>query len=106
MLGGGGDLCSRERWVSRALRESADIALHALRGSTGLRSLRRSAAARSSRAPNVLRHLTKEGQARRRHLFGRHTTALDGERGVKLTSSTWVMSASGSIAIAARRASA
>ncbi len=58
------NLCSRERWVFRALRESADSALHALRGSTGLRSLRRSAAARSSRAPNVLRHLTKEGQAR------------------------------------------
>jgi hypothetical protein len=31
--------------------------------------LRRSASARTSRAPNVLRHLTKEGQARRRHRF-------------------------------------
>jgi hypothetical protein len=58
-------------WVFPALRESADGALHALRGSTGLRPLRRSAAARSSRAPNVLRHLTKEGQARRRHLVER-----------------------------------
>jgi serine/tyrosine/threonine adenylyltransferase len=66
--GGGGDLRSRERWVFPALREFADGGLHALRGSTGLQPLRRSAAARSSRAPNVLRHLTKQGQARRRHL--------------------------------------
>ena len=43
-------------------------ALHALRGSTGLRPLPRSAATQSNRAPNVLRHLTKQGQARRRHL--------------------------------------
>ena len=57
--GGGGDLGSRERWVFPALRESADGALHALRGPTGLRPLRRSAATRSSRAPNVLRNLTK-----------------------------------------------
>src|SRR5580693_790398 len=66
--GGGGDLRSRERWVFPTLREFADGGLHALRGSTGLLPLRRSAAARSSRAPNVLRHLTKQGQARRRHL--------------------------------------
>ena len=57
--GGGGDLGSRERWVFPALREFADGALHALRGPTGLRPLRRSAATRSSRAPNVLRNLTK-----------------------------------------------
>ena len=68
-------LRSRERWEFPALRGSADGALHALRGSTGLRPLRRSAATRSSRAPNVLRHLTKEGQAPRWHLFGRHYCA-------------------------------
>ena len=66
--GGGGDLRGGERWGSPPLRESAGGALHALRGSTGLQPLRRSASARSSRAPNFLRHLTKEGQARRRHL--------------------------------------
>jgi glutamyl-tRNA reductase len=38
------ELRSRERWEFPALRESADGALHALRGSTGLRPLRRSAA--------------------------------------------------------------
>ena len=48
--------------------KSADSPLHALRGSTGFRPLRRSTAVRSNRASNVLRHLTKEGQARRRHL--------------------------------------
>src|SRR5437588_4135713 len=72
MLGGGGDLCSRERWVSRALRESADSALYALRGSTGLRSLRRSAAVRSSRAPNVLRHLTKDSRKTQKHNLREH----------------------------------
>jgi uncharacterized protein YdiU (UPF0061 family) len=62
--GGGGDLCCRERRDFLALRGPADGALHALRGSTCVQPLRRSAAARSSRAPNVLWHLTMEGEGR------------------------------------------
>jgi hypothetical protein len=46
------------------LEESGDGALHALRGPTCVQPLCRSAAARSSRAPNVLRHLTMEGEGR------------------------------------------
>src|ERR1700733_5946003 len=58
--GGRGDLRGGELWGFPPLREAAGGALHALRGSTGLQPLRRSASARSSRAPNFLRHLTRE----------------------------------------------
>ena len=59
----GSALSGREQWRFRALRESADGALQALRRSTGPSTLRRPAATRSSRSPNILRHLTSRGGA-------------------------------------------
>ena len=46
---------------------SADGAVQALRGSTDLRSLRRSATARSSRAPDLLRYLTEDASSAHVH---------------------------------------
>ena len=79
---GGGNRRRRERWGFPALREFADGALHALRGSTGLRPLRRSAAARSSRAPNVLRHLTREMARTAAALKRRNNNWSLGKRGL------------------------
>jgi len=50
---------SREHRRSLAIRSSADGALQALRRSTGLRALCRSAATRADRSADVLRNLTR-----------------------------------------------